>query len=100
VICYAFLYAPIAFLVAFSFNGSRLVTGWAGFSTRWYGTLAHDSNLIDAAVLSLRIAAVSATLALLVGTLAGYALALLGPFRLRGAFTAATTAPLVLPEVI
>lgn len=97
---YAFLYAPIAFLVVFGFNASRLVTVWSGFSLRWYITLAHDSALIDAALLSLRIAAASATLALIVGTLAGYALARFGPFRGRTAFAAAIAAPLVLPEVI
>ncbi|HUB11923.1 MAG TPA: ABC transporter permease subunit [Acetobacteraceae bacterium] len=97
---YAFLYAPIAFLVTLSFNTSSLVTAWAGFSTRWYVTLAHDHTLIDAALLSLRIAAASATLALVVGTLAGYALARFGAFRTRGAFAAAVAAPLVLPEVI
>ncbi len=98
--CYAFLYAPIAFLVALSFNASRLVTAWAGFSPRWYIALAHDRSLIDAALLSLRIAASSATLALIVGTLAGYALARFGRFRMRTAFAAAVAAPLVLPEVI
>ena len=98
--CYAFLYAPIAFLIALSFNASRLVTAWAGFSPRWYVTLAHDDTLIDAALLSLRIAAASATLALIVGTLAGYALARFGRFRARTAFAAAVAAPLVLPEVI
>src|SRR5665213_356324 len=97
---YAFLYAPIAFLMVFSFNGSRLVTVWTGVSPRWYVALAHDANLIDAALLSLRIATISATLALVVGTFAGYALARFGRFRMRGVFTAATTAPLVLPEVI
>lgn len=98
--CYAFLYAPIAFLIAFSFNDSRLVTEWAGFSWRWYVILAHDGNLIDAALLSLRIAAVSASIALVVGTLAGYLLARFGTFRLRGVFQASVLAPLVLPEVI
>jgi putrescine transport system permease protein len=97
---YAFLYAPIVFLVVLSFNASRLVTAWAGFSLRWYGTLARDSQLIDAALLSLRIAAASATLALLVGTAAGTALARFGRFRGRAAFAAAVAAPLVLPEVI
>src|SRR5471030_959548 len=100
IVCYAFLYAPIGFLIAFSFNASRLVTVWSGFSLRWYLTLAHDRQLINATLLSLRIAAASATLALIVGTLAGYALARFGRFRTRGAFTAALTAPLVLPEVI
>jgi putrescine transport system permease protein len=100
VVCYAFLYAPIGFLVALSFNGTRLVTAWDGFSLRWYATLWHDESLIDAALLSLRIAAASATLALIVGTLAGYALARLGRFPARGVFAAALAAPLVLPEVI
>ncbi len=98
--CYAFLYAPIGFLVALSFNDSRLVTAWAGFSLRWYATLWHDQPLIAATFLSLRIAAVSATLALIVGTLAGYALARFGRFPTRTAFAAALAAPLVLPEVI
>jgi putrescine transport system permease protein len=100
IVCYAFLYAPIGFLVALSFNASRLVTSWDGFSLRWYATLWHDQALIGAALLSLRIAAASATLALLVGTLAGYALARFGRFRARAAFTGALAAPLVLPEVI
>ena len=98
--CYAFLYAPIGFLVALSFNDSRLVTAWAGFSFRWYAALWDDQPLISAALLSLRIAAVSATLALIIGTLAGYALARFGRFPARGAFAAALAAPLVLPEVI
>jgi putrescine transport system permease protein len=98
--CYAFLYAPIGFLVALSFNDSRLVTAWAGFSLRWYAALWHDGPLIAATFRSLRIAAVSATLALIVGTLAGYALARFGRFPVRVAFAAALAAPLVLPEVI
>jgi putrescine transport system permease protein len=97
---YAFLYAPIAYLIALSFNDSRLITSWAGFSTRWYATLWHDPALIDAALLSLRIAAVSATLATIAGTAAGYALARFGAFRRRGLFQTMLAAPLVLPEVI
>jgi putrescine transport system permease protein len=97
---YAFLYAPIAFLIAFSFNDARLVTSWSGFSWRWYGVLWRDEQLLRAALLSLRIAAASATLALLVGTMAGLALARFGAFRGRTAFEAAVAAPLVLPEVI
>jgi putrescine transport system permease protein len=100
IICYAFLYAPIGFLVALSFNASRLVTAWDGFSLRWYATLWHDDALISAALLSLRIAAASATLALIVGTLAGYALARFGRFRTRAALTATLAAPLVIPEEI
>jgi putrescine transport system permease protein len=98
--CYAFLYAPIAFLVLFSFNDSRLVTGWSGFSLRWYGTLLHDQAMIDATVLSLRIAAVSASLACAVGAAAGFALARFGRFRGRSLFEAALAVPLVMPEVI
>ncbi len=98
--CFAFLYAPILFLIVFSFNNSRLVTGWAGFSTRWYSTLWHDGAMIDAALLSLRIAAVSATLACLVGCAAGLALARFGSFPGRAAFSALLAAPLVMPEVI
>jgi putrescine transport system permease protein len=97
---YAFLYAPIAFLIVLSFNASKLVTAWAGFSPRWYIALAQDPKLVDAALLSLRVATVSASIALIIGTLAGYALARFGRFRLRAAFTAAVAAPLVLPEVI
>lgn len=98
--CYAFLYAPIAFLVAFSFNDSRLVSVWSGFSTRWYAALWADSALIEAALLSLRIAALSACLATMIGALAGLALVRLGRFRGRGLMEVGLAAPLVLPEVI
>jgi putrescine transport system permease protein len=98
--CYAFLYAPIAFLVVFSFNDSRLVTGWSGFSLRWYGALLRDQGMIDAAFLSLRIGAVSATIACVVGAAAGFALARFGRFRGRSVFEAALAVPLVMPEVI
>jgi putrescine transport system permease protein len=97
---YAFLYAPIAFLLVFSFNDSRLVTSWTGFSTRWYDALWHDPVLIDAALLSLRIAAVSATLATLAGAAAGFALARFGRFRGKGLMEALAAAPLVLPDVM
>jgi putrescine transport system permease protein len=100
IVCFAFLYAPIVYLVVFSFNDSRLVTGWSGFSTRWYGTLLSDQPMIDATFLSLRIAAVSATLACLVGSAAGLALARFGRFRLRPMFQAALAAPLVMPDII
>ena len=97
---YTFLYAPIAFLVVFSFNDSRLVTTWTGASTRWYVALFQNEALIDAALLSLRVAAVSATIATVLGTMAGFALARFGHFATRGSFQAALAAPLVLPEVI
>jgi putrescine transport system permease protein len=100
IVCYAFLYAPIAFLVVFSFNDSRLVTAWSGFSVRWYSVLWHDQALIDATLLSLRIAAVSATIASVVGGTAGFALARFGRFRGRSLFEAALAAPLVMPDVI
>lgn len=100
IVCYAFLYAPIGFLIVFSFNDSRLVTGWSGFSTRWYAVLWHDRELIDATFLSLRIASVSASIACMVGAAAGFALARFGRFRGRGLFEAALAAPLVMPEVI
>ncbi len=100
ILAYAFLYAPIAFLVVFSFNGSRLVTSWTGFSTRWYASLAGNDSLIEAALLSLRIAAVSATIATVIGAAAGYALARFGRFRARLLFEGTIAAPLVLPEVI
>ena len=100
IVCYAFLYAPIAFLIGFSFNDSRSVTAWSGFSLRWYRVLFHDEAMIGAALLSLRIAAVSASIALVVGTAAGLALARFGRFRGRAIFEAALFAPLILPEVI
>ncbi len=98
--CYGFLYLPIVFLVGFSFNDARSVTAWSGFSWRWYGVLFDDPVMARAAWLSLRIAVVSASLALVVGTAAGMILARAGQFRGRGLFTAALFAPLVLPEVI
>ncbi len=98
--CYVFLYAPIAFLIALSFNDARLVTAWTGFSTRWYVVLWHDRTLIEAAALSLRVAAISATLALIIGTLAGYALARFPQFPGRTLFQSSLAAPLVMPEVI
>ena len=100
IVCYAFLYLPVVFLIGFSFNDSRSVTAWAGFSWRWYGVLFHDAALIEAASLSVRIAAVSASIALVAGTAFGLALARFGRFRGRGAFEALVFAPLILPEVI
>jgi putrescine transport system permease protein len=97
---YAFLYIPIALLIVFSFNNSRLVTVWAGFSTKWYAELLHNDTLLDAALLSFQVAAVSATLAVLLGTCAGLALTRFGRFRGRTLFGGMITAPLVMPEVI
>jgi len=97
---FAFLYLPILLVILYSFNESRLVTLWGGFSLRWYAELFRSRDVLDAALLSLRIAAVSATGATVLGTLAGYALARMGPFRGRLLFTAMISAPLVVPEVI
>lgn len=100
VVVYGFLYGPIASLVIYSFNASRLVTVWAGFSTHWYGELLHNDAIKDAALVSLQIAVAAATGALVLGTLAGYALQRYRRFRGRLLFSALTTAPLVMPEVI
>jgi len=97
---FAFLYLPILALVVYSFNASRLVTVWAGFSTRWYAELAQNERMLEAAWLSLRIAAISASLALVLGTLAGFVLARFGRFPGRLLFGGLVSAPLVIPEVI
>lgn len=97
---FAFLYAPIVSLVIFSFNASKLVTVWGGFSTRWYGELLNDQQILGAAWLSLQIALISATLALCLGTLAGLALARFGAFRFKMLLNGMVTTPLVMPEVI
>lgn len=97
---YAFLYVPIFLLIVYSFNENRLVTVWSGFSLKWYGELFRNEALLQAAYLSLRIASVSATLAVIGGTMAGLALARFGRFRGRALFGGMITAPLVMPEVI
>src|SRR6267154_4954028 len=91
----AFLYAPIAILVVYSFNASRLVTVWGGWSTRWYAALIEDRAMLDAAAASLGIAAASAAAATVLGTMAALALTRLGRFRGRVAFSAMVYAPLV-----
>jgi putrescine transport system permease protein len=97
---FAFLYIPIVSLVVYSFNESKLVTVWAGFSTKWYGELLHNQQILSAAWLSLKIAAITASLAVVLGTLSGLVLARFGPFRGRTLLSGLTTAPLVMPEVI
>ena len=97
---YAFLYLPIALMVVFSFNDSRLITVWSGFSFRWYVALWNDQALIAAALFSLGIAALSASMATILGTAAGYALARFRRFRGRAGFEAVLSIPLVLPDVI
>ena len=97
---FLFLYAPIASLIVFSFNDSRLVTVWGGFSTRWYAALFQDRQLLEAAWLSLRIAFWAATISLVLGTIAAFVLTRYGRFRLRTLLTGMVTAPLVMPDVI
>ena len=97
---FAFLYGPILSLIIFSFNKSKLVTVWGGFSTKWYGALLENEQILGAAFLSLRIAIVNATFAVALGTLAGLAMARFGRFRGRTFFGGMITAPLVIPEVI
>ena len=96
----AFLYLPIAILVIYSFNASRLVTVWGGWSTRWYAELFNDAAMIEAALVTLRIALASATAATILGTLAAVALVRAGRFRGRLLFAGLVYAPLVMPEVI
>jgi len=97
---FAFLYVPICSMIFYSFNSARLATVWGGFSTKWYGELLHNDLILEAAWLSLKIAAISASFATVLGTMAGLALARFGRFRGRTLFTGMITAPLVMPEVI
>jgi putrescine transport system permease protein len=100
VVGFLFLYIPILSLIVYSFNESRLVTVWAGFSTKWYAELFRNEQVLNAAWLSFKIAAINATGATVLGTLAGLALARFGRFRGRALLTGMATAPLVMPEVI
>lgn len=97
---YAFLYGPIVSLIVFSFNANKLVTVWSGFSTKWYGELLRDEQILQAAFVSLRVATLTACFAVILGTLAGFCLARFRRFRGRTLFTGMITAPLVMPEVI
>ena len=100
VIGFGFLYIPMLILVIYSFNASRLVTVWAGFSTKWYFELFQDQQLLDAAWMSLKIAFLTACMSLVMGMLASLALVRLGRFRGKMSFAGMITAPLVMPEVI
>jgi putrescine transport system permease protein len=97
---YAFLYIPLLSVIVYSFNDSRLATIWGGFSTRWYGELFRNDQILDAIFLSLKIAATSATLATILGTIGGLILVRFGRFRGRTLFSGMITSPLVMPEVI
>ncbi len=97
---YAFLYGPILSLIVYSFNESRLVTVWGGFSTKWYGELLHNEQILGAAWLSIKIAAINASAAVILGTLAALALVRYRRFRGRTTLETLVTAPMVLPDVI
>jgi putrescine transport system permease protein len=97
---FGFLYLPIAVLVAYSFNGSRLVTVWGGFSAKWYGVLFENSKFATAALTSFEIAVMAASAALVIGTCAGLAINRFRRFRGRGLFSFMLMSPLVVPEVI
>lgn len=97
---FAFLYLPILLLVVFSFNESKLVTVWAGFSTKWYVSLFHNQALLDAAWVTIRVGLLSATIATVLGTMAALALVRFTRFRGRLLFSGMVYAPLVMPEVI
>lgn len=100
VLGFAFLYAPMVILVIYSFNSSKLVTVWAGWSTRWYTALFHDSAMISAVSMSLTIATAAASMAVVVGTLAAVVMVRYGRFKGSTGFSFMLTAPLVMPDVI
>jgi putrescine transport system permease protein len=102
VLCFgfAFFYVPILSMIVYSFNASRLATVWGGFSTKWYLALWTNPQVLAAAVLSLKIALLSATSATILGTLSALALARFRTFRGRTLFSGLVTAPLIMPEVI
>ena len=95
----AFLYIPLLVLVVYSFNRSELVTVWGGFSTKWYGALLNNSEILEATWLSIRIALISSA-AVVLGTMAAYALARIKRFRGSTLFTGMVSAPMVMPDII
>jgi putrescine transport system permease protein len=97
---FAFLYIPILLLVIYSFNESKLVTVWGGWSTKWYASLLDNQGLKDAAWVTIRVAVISSTIATILGTLAAITLVRMGRFRGRTLFSGMIFAPLVMPDVI
>lgn len=97
---FGFLYVPILLLIVYSFNESRLVTVWSGFSVKWYGELFADKLMMNGVVLSLTIGVLSASMAVIIGTLAAFVLTRIGNFRGQTGFAFLITAPMVMPEVI
>ena len=100
VLGFTFLYAPMLMLVIYSFNSSKLVTVWAGWSTRWYTQLFHDTAMINAVGMSLTIATAAASMAVIIGTLAAVVIVRFGRFKGSTGFAFMLTAPLVMPDVI
>ncbi|MCO4838280.1 MAG: ABC transporter permease subunit [Oceanospirillaceae bacterium] len=97
---FIFLYLPIFILIIFSFNESKLVTVWGGFSTKWYGELLNDKQMLGAAWMSFKIAFLAASIAVVLGALASIVMVRMGQFKGKAAFASMITAPLVMPEVI
>ncbi|GHH48755.1 ABC transporter permease subunit [[Pseudomonas] boreopolis] len=97
---FGFLYLPILLLIVYSFNESRLATVWSGFSTKWYGELLRDRQMLDAAWISLKVAFWTATASMVIGTMAAMAMTRLRRFPGKTLFGALISAPLVMPEVI
>jgi putrescine transport system permease protein len=97
---FAFLYIPMIILVVFSFNESKLVAVWGGFSTKWYGELLQNEAFLDAAWVTVKVAVISSTIATILGTMAAFVLVRAGRFRGRTLFSGMIYAPLVMPEVI
>lgn len=97
---FAFLYIPMIILIVYSFNASKLVTVWAGFSTKWYGELFQNEAFLDAAWVTLRVGFISSTIATILGTMAAFVLVRSGRFLGRTLFSGMIYAPLVMPEVI
>jgi putrescine transport system permease protein len=97
---YIFLYLPIVTLIVFSFNDSKMVTLWGGFTFKWYGVIAHDTEVVDGFLLSMKIALMTATASVGLGMLAAFAMVRYKSFFGRTAFSAHINAPLVVPEVI
>lgn len=97
---FVFLYVPIISLIIFSFNKSKLVTVWGGWSTKWYAELWHNDQMREAAYISLKVGFISATLATVLGTIAALVLVRFKRLRVRSLLTGMVTAPLVMPEVI
>lgn len=97
---FLFLYLPIALLIFYSFNESRLVTVWAGFSTKWYGEMLRNQGLLNAGWVTLKVAFTASCFATVLGTIGGLVMSRFGSFRGRTLFSGMIYAPLVMPEVI